>query len=591
MGYTVATHTAAVVMTAAALLFASPAASADEGGQSNIKDAHFPDLMKWVPDSLKRQDKATGRWGTGPIVVNEQHEIYPLAAAWSIKRDDNPYYHSPEVLEAVMKGGDFLISLQKPDGQWVFRKKDGSEWGDIYMPWTYSRWIRAFALVKDAMPSDRREKWEKALLLGFDGISRTAIPKDKVQNIPAHHSMGLYLAGKVFNKPAWCEQAAAYMKRVVEAQDPGGFWTENLGPVVNYNFVYMDAIGTYYGMSGDKVVLPALERGCQFHANFTYPNGRIVETVDERNGASPSVYGANVGFSFSPIGRAYALQQVAIKKKLDQPASAEHAASFFLYGQEGPVGNTPTGLAEHHFTLGNNDAAIERRKQWFLCMSAYHAPVPQIRWILDRQNFFSLYHDGAGLIVGGGNTKMTPLWSTFTAGDTKLLAHKPGDENPDFREPAGLLHVPTDVKLDPKTMTLRPSYGPAQCEVSVKTPDDKTAVITYALTSKSDLPVEAHVTLVPEVKKEWSTASGKKGALGEEPIRLTADETGGWFAHNGWRVTVPPGSTLQWPVLPHDQYVKDGQGKLNEGRIVITLPIGTEPGQRDVAVTVDGVKK
>ena len=55
-----------------------------------------------------------------------------------------------------MAGGDALIAEQMPDGQWIFRKKDGSEWGPIYQPWTYSRWIRAFFLIKDAMPPQRR---------------------------------------------------------------------------------------------------------------------------------------------------------------------------------------------------------------------------------------------------------------------------------------------------------------------------------------------------------------------------------------------------------------------------------------------------
>ena len=33
-----------------------------------------------------------------------------------------------------------------------------------------------------------------------------------------------------------------------------------------------------------------------------------------------------------------------------------------------------------------------------------------------------------GVFLGGGNTKLQPLWSTFTVGDVSLLKHKPGDE-------------------------------------------------------------------------------------------------------------------------------------------------------------------
>ena len=76
--------------------------------------------------------------------------MYPLSVAWATKIDgvENPWYHNDELLQAIMLAGDALIADQAPDGQWEFRKKDGSTWGPIYMPWTYSRWIRSFALIQ-----------------------------------------------------------------------------------------------------------------------------------------------------------------------------------------------------------------------------------------------------------------------------------------------------------------------------------------------------------------------------------------------------------------------------------------------------------
>src|SRR4051812_17504921 len=161
----------------------------------HFKQELLPQLVKQVPKLLKSQDKKTGRFGEGIWIVTDQNLIYPLAVAWATADNRNSYYHSPEVLEAIIAGGDALIADQDARGMWVFRKKDGSTWGDIYMPWTYSRWVRAYALIRDAMPRDRREKWEKALQLGYDGIYRTQVTgksKDEVQNIPAHHAMGLY---------------------------------------------------------------------------------------------------------------------------------------------------------------------------------------------------------------------------------------------------------------------------------------------------------------------------------------------------------------------------------------------------------------
>src|SRR5207248_239272 len=109
-------------------------------------------------------------FGTGVFIVRDQEPMYALAVAWATPDDGNPYFHSDEVLTAIIKAGDALIDAQKPNGMFLFKKKDGSEWGDIYMPWTYSRWIRAFALIRDAMPAEARERWSKALILGYNGI-------------------------------------------------------------------------------------------------------------------------------------------------------------------------------------------------------------------------------------------------------------------------------------------------------------------------------------------------------------------------------------------------------------------------------------
>jgi hypothetical protein len=112
-----------------------------------------------------------------------------------------------------------------------------------------------------------------------------------------------------------------------------------------------------------------------------------------------------------------------------------------MYGGEGPVEPPAAECNEHTFDMGDL-ARSRRRTPWFACLSAITTPVPLNRWGQDRQNFLSLYHDRAGLVIGGGDTKLQPLWSSFTVGDPELLGHTPGDEDPDFTPREGLLHVP-----------------------------------------------------------------------------------------------------------------------------------------------------
>jgi len=538
-----------------------------------------------VPGILQSQNPDTGRFGTGIWVVNDQNVVFPLAVAWALPHPDNPYYHQAEVLAAILAGGDALIEDQDEKGRWEFRKKDGSTWGPIYMPWTYSRWIRAFGLIREAMPPDRRARWEAALTLGYEGIARTAL--GHVHNIPAHHAMGLYHAGQVLNRPEWCEQAKAFMAQVCAAQNPGGYWSEHEGPVVSYNFVYTDALGVYYAMSGDETVQPALERAARFHANFTYPDGSRVETVDERNPYESSVVLGTVGFTFSAEGRGFLRQQWQRQRERGGGLDADTAAAFILYGQEGSVAPPPGEKERHHFVLGDNDAVIHRQGPWFACLSAFHCPVVENRWIQDRQNFVSLFHDRVGLIVGGGNTKLQPLWSTFTVGDTALLAHRPGDTNPKFTPPAGLWTTPTAAALEPDGLSLALTYGGQPGRVTVDLSQPERAGLIYEATVEADQRVEAHVTLLPHLGEPWETASGRKGHLGKESLRLAPGEAGGWLAHHGWQISVPPSATVLWPVLPHNPYRKDGHAEPAEGRIVLVLPFDRENRRYELTVKVE----
>ncbi len=560
--------------------------AASQAAELKFKERLLGDLVRQVPDILKTYDPKTGRFGTGIWICGDQQAMYPLAVAYALPGAANRYHKDRRLLETIMMAGDALIDDMNAQGQWVFRKKDGSTWGNIRMPWTYSRWIRTYQLIRDAMPPDRRERWAKALTLGYAKIAQSDI--GHVHNIPAHHAMGLYAAGQAFQRPEWRQRAADFLVKVAGSQTEGGYWSEGTGPVVEYGFVYVEALGVYYAMSRDQRVLPALERSAAFHRHFTYPGGQSVETVDQRNPFHARIAPGNVGFTWSAAGRAYLQNQWS--RLGPGGLDADLIASLLLYGQEGPVEPAPPPGARETFVLregGVDRAATVRRGPWFVCLSAYTAPITPSRWIQDRQNLVSVYHEKTGLILGGGNTKLQPAWSNFAVGDPSLLAHRPGDTNPRFLPRGTLYHVPSAAALDlAAEPTLKLTYGPQTCRICVVPKDDARLEYLVEAAIQSDLPTAAHLTLVPRLGKPLETGAGRKAVVGDEPISLAADQIGGWIAHAGWRLRLPPSATLRWPVLPHNPYRADGRAAPEEGRLVVHLPLDRAHLQQRVELEI-----
>jgi hypothetical protein len=529
-------------------------------------------LISAVPGILKSQ-KPNGEFGSEPWICRDQNRLLPLAVAWDL--EDSPCHRDPELLDAIVRGGDALIAAADEEGRWINRKKDNSTWGQHHMPWTYSRWIRAYGICRQDFPEAARNRWDDALTLGFGEISRIRIRH--VHNQPAHFAMALYCAGQVLGRDDWKQQAFDFMETVVDAQSPHGWWAEHEGPVVNYNFVYMEALGAYYAMSSDDRVLPALDRAARYHANFTYPDGSPVETVDGRNPYHGGLKLGNPGFSHTAIGRGYLRRQHQAFLERGNPFDADYAANMLLHGGSGPVEELETEGDRRLYRMGD-EAVVLRRKPWFVCASALTVPPPQTRWGQDRQNFISVYHDAVGLILGGGNTKLQPLWSTFTVGDTSLLKHTPGDEDPDFSPREGLCHVPDAAayQADEDGVRLKLTYGPETCTVTVTPTDAARLQIILGAACKTPGPVKAHLTFVPRPEEPVTSEAGLETRLDDAPFDLPRRDLGDWIEHAGWRLSVPNGARLVWPAFPHNPYRKAGEATLAEARLVLAVPLDVD---------------
>jgi len=541
-------------------------------------------LVNSVDQIIKTFNPENGRFGSEPWICQDQNVIFPLAAAWVIKDPDNPYYHDPKLLNIIAKGGEALVEAQDEKGMWLFQKKDYSTWGMIYMPWTYSRWIRAYILVKDYLPEASKKKWEKGLLLGFQGIYENELKR--VHNIPCHHAMALYIAGIAFKREDWKKAAWDFQQKVMAEQHPDGYWSENFGPVVSYNMVYLDALGTYYHFSKDPMVPKILNRSVKFHSSILWSDGTSASAIDERVIYHKSINTGNVGFSFSPEGRAFILNQLWKDseggKKL---TSGDYAASLLLYAGQGPLGSLPTAQAQSVSLIGNNDAVIVRNAPWEWCFSAYTTKPIMNRWIQDRQNYIDIFHSKIGVFAGGGNTKLQPYWSTFTVGDPGFLRHKEGDENPNFVPKIDLNWTADKARINkvgnPTEMIL--NYGDLECTVNLSiSADGQQLVLIYK--APQGKKVEAHLPLL-KIADTIKTAKGAEFILGENELVLDYLNIGGYFDYGPLHITVPEGASLRWPAKQHNPYTIDGHSELRDAKLVLCLPF-TKTDQHIIKISV-----
>ena len=531
----------------------------------HVKQRVLEAMAQGVTAVLPSFDEPTGRFlaepegptapGAGPedigwCVIN-QDIIYPLAVLYTTP--GTAFYGDKRALEMALRGGDAIRDFQYPDGQVEFLKVDGSRWGPAYMGWTNYAWLETYALLRDELDAQRRSRWEEGLTLAHDGQAKE-ISGGHIHNIPCWKAMSCCRAAELLDRPDWKTAGAAMIHAVVEAQQPGGYWAEHGGPSVLYNHVYVHGIGLYYAFTRDEHVLPALEVASEFHQTFSYPNGVPVETVDGRVKYRDRLMSMGwVGFSACPKGRRL------VRRLAEQLVPARDVKRF----QGGAIASAVQHLIEGDEATANFDrpafresycdwAVVCREQPWFGCLSAFVCPPVASRWGQDRQAFLSLWHEEHGLILGGGNSRDQPEWSSFVA-DGRFI--------PDRGE---LLDDGTGVAL---------TYGRVRCRLRLLF-EEHNPVIEAGTEGGSALQQFVIQTAPGDMVR---TATGQQTTLRDTAVHWGPAQLGAWLEWRGCRITVPAGAMFRWPTTPFHPYAADGAASFGSERGLLSARIDGDP--------------
>lgn len=531
-----------------------------------MHQAHVRTLLSW-------QNPESGRFTAPGLIKGAQAQglVYPLAVGWKTTVGDTAYRQL--LLKRIELGISAALEQMDEQGSSALIGWDGKKWEDHHDPWLYLHLIRTSVLVGKELDPSIAGRFEQRLRTGCTQLDRQLRVATGHDNLLLVRAVALHCAGRHWGNTGWMNSAERIIRRVIAAQHGDGYWSEHQGPVVDYNFVYLYALGVFAGETHDRETLAALQRGVHFQYQMRYPDGTSVETPDERNFYRREIREGNIGFAFCDEGIDFISQQYDRKRYLWYYLTAD--LLNYRRASDARLLKTTEMTVDREFRSHDGNLLIRREGPWQVVISAYAAVPSASRWIMDRQNFFSIWRRDRGLVVGGGNTKGQPLWSSFVVGTGN------GPESSVFRSiplQGHLLSGPVSgVELD---------YGIGQGSIQISALGATQCRIDYQRLDGGHIPMIAQMTIVPRPGTVVRFGNGSSTILDSAQFKVSAQQINNFVEHNGVRLVLPDSAQVTWPVYGFNQYRQDGVSDMADARVVISLPLSGHRQSRSVLLEV-----
>jgi hypothetical protein len=493
------------------------------------------------------------------------YAILAPAVLYAKEHPENPRYRDRKMLTMALRIGDLLAS-ENEKGQYQPR---------LDSDWDTGLWLEAYRLLEAELGEDRRVRWKRALEenighLVTDATERLDFPwynSPYIGTSPNHYALWaslLHLGGQTFRKLEWEQLGKQVLRRyAMIEQTSDGYWGEHSrsGPTTGYNHLTFTALATYWENSRDEDVVAALRRATTFHINYTYPDGTPVEVINDRNRHWEVSAWGHFGFSHFPDGRRFAEFLTSFFRPDNLSVSSlGRLAQNALYFHEGPTQPIPQDQSRYSHQM-SIPAGIRKTGPWTVCLSGLiDTPAINSRFYLDRQGNVSVFHQKAGLIITGANSKRQPELATFSE---KLLGQ--------------VVHMPLSSRLqmDDAQDRLSLAFNTFFSDLYVPSPPEGELDLRFKISGRGKPPESAQLTLQLCLKagETLETATGKKILLGAERIELSSEDLGEWIRHQGWALKLAEGSRLTWPVYPHNPYADAPETNLKYAVGALSVPV------------------
>jgi len=384
------------------------------------------------------------------------------------------------------------------------------------------------------------------------------------------HALLCHEAGLHFGEKAWTTFAQDFFRRhVLPFQDSTGCWPEGGGIVVNYAMVSAQAVALYAESSSDPAALAAVGRFLAFQQVFSFPDGSSPVAADcrQRYSRRPMIF-LPPSFLRSPQGRQDALRRIRgfAAQLATAPIRAlgvQGLAFFSLFPEfmARRAASLPVGLPEG--AVSGIPVARLQAGPWTAFLSWQLTEEHPSRFILDAQNFIELRHDQSGYLIGGGNSKYMPRFSTLRC------------------RTSGRAYIPsTAAVVRQEGREAVASYGFGADRIDVRVTVGETAVEIGFRMAHQEQPADAYegaVTLAFAAGEVVRLDDDEVTVLPAAQIDRRFGASGGRLVWRGRTFHVPAGGWLCYPLVPHNPYRQDGLPPVEEYVARLALPLaGTE---------------
>ncbi len=201
--------------------------------------------------------------------------VWPLALAYSLQIDGNPYYQQPAIKEWAEAGMVYAARSAHPDGSC-----------DDYFPFEKAAGAAAFSLLAGI---------ESYVLLGLNNPEILTYFRKRADWLADHHESGrltnhqalivlcLERAGKLLNTNHWDALKKTRLARVLEWQNEEGWFQEYEGADPGYHTLTIGLLAQIYEITPSAELKTALEKAVRFAAEFVHPDGTFGGEYTSRN--------------------------------------------------------------------------------------------------------------------------------------------------------------------------------------------------------------------------------------------------------------------------------------------------------------------